>query len=107
MHDWHAEVSTNVQKYMVVFVALATLTVLTVMTSQMEFRGNWNIFIALVIAAIKGSLVAAVFMHLGWERAPAIWWPLALSVVFFLTLIFLALLTMQDMPAMTKTGTWG
>lgn len=107
MVNSHADVSRHVKAYIGVFVALAVFTLITVVASRIDLRGNWNIVTALVIAAIKASLVAAVFMHLKWERAAAIWSAVALSVAFFLVLIVLAVLTMQDLPAMTKMGTWG
>lgn len=107
MLNSYAVMSKHVQAYVRVLVALALFTVLTVLASRIDFPGDWNIVTALAIAAIKASLVAAVFMHLKWERAAAIWSAVALSVAFFLALIVLAVLTMQDLPAMTKMGTWG
>jgi cytochrome c oxidase subunit 4 len=107
MLNSHAVMSKHVKAYVRVFVALGLLTVLTALASRIDFHGDWNIVTALAIAAIKASLVAAVFMHLKWERAAAIWSAVALSVAFFLALIVLAVLTMQDLPAMTKMGTWG
>ena len=53
------------------------------------------IAVALIIAAMKGSMVAAVFMHLSHER----WWvygTLLLTVVFFIVLLFLPVLTSLD-----------
>ncbi len=107
MPDAHVDVSKHVRAYLGVFVALAVLTVLTVLASQIEFHGSWNVVVALVIAAIKASLVAAVFMHLKWENAPSVWWVLAICAVFFAVLMLLPVLTVQDLPPRVKLGSWG
>ncbi len=107
MPDAHADVSKHVRAYLGVFAALAILTVLTVLVAQIEFHGAWNVVIALAIAAIKASLVAAVFMHLKWENAPSVWWVLALCAVFFAVLMLLPVLTVQDLPPRVKLGSWG
>ena len=44
------------------------------------------VIVALIIASFKGSLVAAVFMHLSHERK-AIYWVLLLTVLFFIVLM--------------------
>ena len=44
--------------------------------------------VALIIASFKGSLVAAIFMHLTHERK-AIYWVLILTVVFFIVLMLI------------------
>lgn len=48
-------------------IALLILTGITVWMADMDF-GNYNIFIALVIAGFKGSLVVLFFMHLRYDR---------------------------------------
>ncbi len=50
-----------------VFAALVTLTVLTVAAAKVDL-GNFNLYIALAIAATKASLVIMFFMHLLWDR---------------------------------------
>jgi cytochrome c oxidase subunit 4 len=47
--------------------ALLVFTWLTVAATKVDL-GEMNIFIALGIAVIKGSLVALYFMHLRWDR---------------------------------------
>lgn len=49
-----------------VFGMLMVLTVLTVAVRNIDL-GMWNIWLALGIAVIKGSLVAMYFMHLRWD----------------------------------------
>jgi len=107
MADAHMDVSKHVKAYMAVFVALAIFTVLTVLASRIELHGNWNVVVALMIAGIKASLVAAIFMHLKWESAPWIWWVLALCAAFFVVLMLVPLLTVQDLPPRVQMGTWG
>jgi cytochrome c oxidase subunit 4 len=49
--------------YLGVFAALIALTVLTVAVSYVHL-GAWNLAVAMIIASIKASLVAMIFMHL-------------------------------------------
>jgi caa(3)-type oxidase subunit IV len=62
----------------------------TVGVSYLDLGVAGGIALALVIAAIKGSLVAAFFMHLLSERR-LVYAVLLLTVAFFLALIFLPL----------------
>jgi len=57
----------SVPFYAGIFVGLVCLTFLTVAVSYFDF-GSANIFIALLIATIKASLVAAFFMHLAHDK---------------------------------------
>jgi cytochrome c oxidase subunit 4 len=50
-----------------VFATLIVLTVLTVAATYVDL-GRLNVWVALAIAAVKGMLVAEVFMHLRWDR---------------------------------------
>jgi cytochrome c oxidase subunit 4 len=50
-----------------VFGALILLTILTVAVTYVDL-GRLNVWVALLIAAIKGLLVAEIFMHLHWDR---------------------------------------
>jgi cytochrome c oxidase subunit IV len=49
------------------FGALMILTIFTVMATWVNL-GAFNIWLALFIAVIKGSLVAMYFMHLRWDN---------------------------------------
>jgi len=106
MGDAHADISKHVKAYIGVFVALAILTIVTVLASRIHFSGSGNIVVALVIAAFKASLVAAIFMHLKWEKAPSIWWALAICAIFFVFLIFLPVLSVGDLPPQAQHGMW-
>ena len=103
----HADISKHVRAYIGVFVALAIATVITVAASTIDLGGHLNMGVALLIAGVKASLVAAIFMHLKWERSGAIWWTLALVAVFFAALILLPTLTTNDLPPQVHVGTWG
>ena len=89
------EVKKSVRTYLVVFAALAALTILTVSVSYLDLEPAAAIAVALVIAAVKASLVAMFFMHLIDERR-AIYWILILTVVFFVALMFLPVGTDSD-----------
>ena len=104
MAGGHADISKHVKAYIGVFIALAIATVITVLASTVDFGGHVNIGVALLIAVIKASLVAAIFMHLKWERSGAIWWTLGLCAIFFAALIMLPVLTESTIAG--KHGTW-
>ena len=84
------EIKKETRVYVLVFVALAALTLVTVGVSYLDLGVGGGIVLAMFIAAIKGSLVAAFFMHLLSERK-LIYAVLILTAAFFLALIFLPL----------------
>ena len=88
-------IKKSVRTYMVVFATLAVLTVVTVAVSYLDLSTGMGILLALVIASVKASLVAAYFMHLIDERK-AIYSILLLTVFFFIVLIFLPIGTFSD-----------
>ena len=89
------DVKKQVKGYIGVFLALAALTVLTVFAAQLDVSRTMHIVIALVIAVVKGGLVAAYFMHLISERK-LIYSTLLLTAIFFIFLMFVPLWTMTD-----------
>jgi cytochrome c oxidase subunit IV len=93
------EIQKHVRVYLTVFAALAALTVITVSVSYLHLPTHTAILVALAIALVKGSLVAAFFMHLISERQ-VIYWILILCVVFFATLMSLPTFTTSGMVAM-------
>src|SRR5215510_10432195 len=86
MHSDPAEVRKTISKYMMNGGALLVSTVIVVPLA---------ITVALIIASVKGSLVAAVFMHLSDEKK-WIYGSLILTVVFFFVLMMLPILTTSD-----------
>ncbi len=107
MADAHADISKHIKSYIMVFVALAVLTVVTVLVAQVQMSHVMGIVVALAIAAFKASLVAAIFMHLKWERSGNIWFVLVLCAFFFAVLILLPTIIEHDHPVGTTIGTWG
>ena len=95
MHSDPAEIRKSVRSYIMVFVMLMVFTVITVAAASFHFAVPIAITVALIIAAMKGSMVAAVFMHLSNEKK-AIYGALLLTVAFFLVLMFIPLFTMMD-----------
>ena len=85
------DVRDHIKLYYKIGAALLVLTVVTVAVSYIDFAVPLTIFIALVIAGTKGSLVASYFMHLIGERK-GIYAALLLTAFFFLVLIFIPLL---------------
>jgi caa(3)-type oxidase subunit IV len=91
-HASSEEIKKHVKVYVAVFVALAFLTVVTVTVSYLKLSLIQAMAAALAIATVKGSLVAACFMHLISERK-IIFSVLILTFVFFLALLVLPALT--------------
>jgi cytochrome c oxidase subunit IV len=87
----HDEVKKHVRTYLVVFCALGALTLVTVGISYLPLSRGLSIALALFVAAIKGSLVAAFFMHLISEKR-VIYSILLLTVIFFFTLLLIPVL---------------
>jgi cytochrome c oxidase subunit 4 len=90
-----ARVKEHLRVYVMVFVALAVLTVVTVALSYLQLPTALAITVAMVVATVKASLVAGYFMHLLSEEK-VILWLLVLCAAF---LVFLFAL-----PLGTETG---
>ncbi len=101
--DAHAagDIRKHVKTYMMVFGALMVLTIVTVGISYLHLPVASAILVALVVAAVKGSLVAMFFMHLLHERK-VIYYVLALTVIFFVFLMFLPVATNLDTIGLTS-----
>lgn len=94
-HDDVDSIKKQTRAYIMVFGALMVLTVLTVGVAYLHMPVWLAIGVALVIALFKGTLVAGIFMHLFDERK-LIYWVLALTVLFFLVLLFYPTLSDWD-----------
>ena len=95
MHSDPAAVKKSIRKYLSIGAALLVFTGITVGANQFHFVVPVAITVALIIAAMKGSMVAAVFMHLNHEKQ-WIYGALLLTVVFFVVLMFVPLLSILD-----------
>jgi caa(3)-type oxidase subunit IV len=64
-HDDHEHVRLEQKRFLIVYGVLVVGTILTVAMYYVHFEEMWQtIAVALLIAAVKGAFVAAVFMHL-------------------------------------------
>lgn len=81
-------IKKQVRVYIGVFVTLMALTLVTVGISTLHLGVKPAIALALIVAIIKGSLVASYFMHLISERK-IIYATLALTATFFILLMTL------------------
>ena len=94
-HNNTDSIKEHIRVYLTVFGALGVLTVVTVAVSYLDVTMIEAVFLALVIASIKASLVAGYFMHLISEKQTIIW-ILILTFSFFLVLMFLPVITATD-----------
>ena len=85
----------TIKMYLVVGVSLLVFTVITVAVNQVHLAVPAAITVALIIATMKGSMVASVFMHLSHERK-WIYGALVLTVLFFIVLMSVPLFTQMD-----------
>jgi len=90
-------VRKQVRGYIVVFVALMALTIITVGISYLHLSVGPAVALALFVASIKASLVASYFMHLISERK-IIYGTLILTGLFLLLLLFLPVSHFFDHP---------
>ena len=93
--DHAADIDKHVRVYITVFVALMALTLITVTISYLHLPLPIAVTVALLVATVKGSLVACYFMHLISEKK-LIYAVLALTVVFFAALLALPVVTVHN-----------
>jgi cytochrome c oxidase subunit 4 len=95
MHSDPAQIHKSIRGYIAVFVMLMVFTVITVAVARLSFAVPMAIAVALVIAGMKGAMVAGVFMHLSNEKR-WVYGTLLLTVVFFAVLLLLPVITSLD-----------
>jgi cytochrome c oxidase subunit IV len=93
--DHAADIDRHVRVYTTVFVALMALTIITVGISYLHLPVPMAVTAALLVATVKGSLVACYFMHLISEKK-LIYAVLALTAAFFVALLSLPVLTVHN-----------
>ena len=93
--DHAADIDRHVRVYITVFVALMALTIVTVAISRFHLPVPVAVTVALLVATIKGSLVACYFMHLVSEKR-LIYAVLLLTAAFFIALLALPVLTVHN-----------
>lgn len=101
MHSDAAEVQKHIRTYVMVGGALLTLTAITVAVSYVNLGTAGNVTVGVLIATVKASMVAAIFMHLNHEKA-WIYASLMLTALFFVVLLGLPLLTVSDTVGVDK-----
>ena len=89
------DIDKHVRIYITVFVALMILTIVTVAVSRFHLPIPIAVTVALIVAIIKGSLVACYFMHLISEKK-LIYAVLAVTAFFFVALMVLPVITVHD-----------
>ena len=106
--DGHHVHVTPFMPMLLVFIGLLILTALTLWTAKAEYfyvSNSVNLTIALVIAGLKGLLVAACFMHLIYDKAinTVVVVASLFAVVLFITITLIDIGT-QDMVDKTEKG---
>ena len=94
MHSDQEAIKKSIRSYMVVGALLLVFTGVTVAANSFHLAVPAAITLALIIASIKGTMVASVFMHLSHEKK-WIYGSLLLTAFFFIVLLFLPLLTVS------------
>ncbi len=89
------DIKKHIVVYYKVFAALAVLTAVTVAISYLNFTIGLAVLVAMLVASVKGTLVACYFMHLLTERG-MIFWVLGLCAVFFAFLMVLPVVTIGE-----------
>ena len=90
--DHAVDIDRHVRIYITVFVALMVLTLITVAVSRLHLSVPAAVTVALLVATVKGSLVACYFMHLISEKK-LIYAVLILTAAFFTVLLALPVFT--------------
>jgi caa(3)-type oxidase subunit IV len=85
----------TIRLYIAIGAALLIFTGLTVGANRLHLAVPAAITVAILIATMKGSMVASVFMHLSHERR-WIYGSLLLTVIFFIVLMSVPLFTTLD-----------
>jgi len=95
MHSDPEAIRATVRKYWMIGGALFVFTVITVAVNQIHLAIPLAITVALIIATIKGSMVAAVFMHLSHEKK-WVYGALLLTIIGFIVLMTVPYFTVHD-----------
>jgi caa(3)-type oxidase subunit IV len=95
MHSDSAEIKKSIRTYMMVGLALLVFTGITVAANQFHFGVPVAVTVALIIATMKGSMVASIFMHLSHEKK-WVYGALILTIAGFLVLMTVPFFTVAD-----------
>ena len=95
MHSDQEAIRKSIKTYLMVGAALFVFTGITVAVNQVHLAVPLAITVALIIATMKGSMVAGIFMHLSHEKK-WIYGSLILTVIGFAILMLVPSLTLND-----------
>ena len=95
MHSDQESIKKSIRSYMMIGAALFVFTGITVAVNQVHLAVPLAITVALIIATMKGSMVASVFMHLNNEKR-WIYGSLLLTAFFFVAMIAITMSTLAD-----------
>ena len=102
MADSPEAIKKAARLYLIIFGALLVGTVLTVLVATVEkldIGGHgfdvWDMVLGLIIASVKATLVALIFMHLNHEKK-AVYWIFGSGLVFVFWLFVLIGLAKWD-----------
>jgi caa(3)-type oxidase subunit IV len=95
MHSDPEAIRKSIRTYVMIGAALFVFTAITVAVNQIHLAVPLAITVALIIATMKGSMVASVFMHLNHERK-WIYGALVLTVIGFIILMSVPFFTVHD-----------
>jgi caa(3)-type oxidase subunit IV len=95
MHSDPEAIKKTIRTYWMIGAALFAFTGITVAVNQVHLAVPLAITIALIIATMKGSMVASVFMHLSHEQK-WIYGALILTVIGFIILMSVPMFTIMD-----------
>lgn len=95
MHSDPEAIKKSIGTYMKVGAALLVFTAVTVGANALHLAVPAAVTVALIIATMKGSMVASIFMHLSHEKK-WIYGALLLTVVGFIILMTVPLFTVMD-----------
>jgi cytochrome c oxidase subunit IV len=94
-HHSPEEIKKNQKTFWTVGGVLFVLTILTVAVAYFHLPLAAAVLVALLVASLKGGLVAGIFMHLIAERK-VIYQLLILTIVFFIAILALPLLSEKN-----------
>jgi len=95
MHSDPTAIKKSIRTYMLVGAALLVFTGITVGANQFHFGVPVAVTVALIIATMKGSKVASIFMHLSAEKK-WIYGALILTILGFVILMTVPIFTTMD-----------
>ena len=95
MHSDQESIRKTIRTYWMIGAALFVFTGITVAVNHVHLAVPMAITVALIIATMKGSMVASVFMHLSHERK-WVYGALILTVIGFAILMLVPSLTIND-----------